>query len=116
LARSARRARPVILPFFVRLALNPGRPATTIRAVPSLVGTTVSHYKLLDEISRGGMGVVYRAVDLGLNREVALKVLPPDLVADADRRQRFIQAGGHGVAQLAFDGDMERAGVLAYIG
>ena len=57
----------------------------------SLIGRTLSRYQILDEISRGGMGVVYRALDVRLNREVALKVLPPDLVADPDRRQRFVQ-------------------------
>ena len=57
----------------------------------SLVGRIIPRYQIIDEISRGGMGVVYRAVDVRLNREVALKVLPPDLVADADRRQRFVQ-------------------------
>src|SRR5712691_1923349 len=57
----------------------------------SLIGRTLSHYQIVEEISRGGMGVVYRALDLRLNREVALKVLPPELMADADRRQRFVQ-------------------------
>jgi serine/threonine protein kinase len=56
-----------------------------------MVGRTLSHYSVLEEISRGGMGVVYRAVDLKLNREVALKVLPPELVADETRKARFIQ-------------------------
>jgi serine/threonine protein kinase/Tfp pilus assembly protein PilF len=57
----------------------------------SLTGRTVSHYKIVEEISRGGMGVVYRATDTRLNRDVALKVLPPELVADADRRERFVR-------------------------
>jgi serine/threonine protein kinase/tetratricopeptide (TPR) repeat protein len=56
----------------------------------SLIGRTISRYQILDEISRGGMGVVYRALDVRLNREVALKVLPPELVADPDRRSRFV--------------------------
>ena len=56
-----------------------------------LPGQTISHYKVIDEISRGGMGIVYRALDVKLGREVALKVLPADLVADADRRRRFVQ-------------------------
>ena len=57
----------------------------------SLIGRTLSHYQIVEEISRGGMGVVDRALDLRLNREVALKVLPPELMADADRHQRFVQ-------------------------
>ena len=57
----------------------------------SLAGRTLGRYQILDEISRGGMGIVYRALDLRLNREVALKVLPPDLVADPARRARFVQ-------------------------
>jgi serine/threonine protein kinase/tetratricopeptide (TPR) repeat protein len=57
----------------------------------SLTGRTLAHYQILDEISRGGMGVVYRAIDVRLNRDVALKVLPPELLANTDRRQRFVQ-------------------------
>ncbi len=57
----------------------------------SLSGRTLSHYLVGEEISRGGMGVVYRATDTRLGRDVALKVLPPDLMADVNRRQRFTQ-------------------------
>jgi tetratricopeptide (TPR) repeat protein/predicted Ser/Thr protein kinase len=56
-----------------------------------VIGRTLSHYKILDEINRGGMGIVYRAVDLKLNREVALKILPPELVSDPVRKRRFVQ-------------------------
>src|SRR5262249_1085105 len=59
--------------------------------ISSVIGRTLGHYQILDEISRGGMGVVYRALDVRLHREVALKLLPPELVANAERRQRFIQ-------------------------
>ncbi len=56
-----------------------------------MIGRTLSHYKVLEELSRGGMGIVYRALDVKLDREVALKVLPPELVADPERKRRFIQ-------------------------
>ena len=46
-----------------------------------MIGRSLSHYKIIAEISRGGMGIVYRALDVKLNREVALKVLPPDLLS-----------------------------------
>lgn len=57
----------------------------------SLAGRSLSHYKIVEEISCGGMGIVYRATDTRLNRDVAVKVLPGDLTADRDRRDRFIR-------------------------
>jgi len=54
------------------------------------IGRKLSHYTLLEELHRGEVQIVYRARDEKLNREVALKVLPPELVQEPDRRQRFV--------------------------
>ncbi len=55
----------------------------------SLVGQTLGHYKILDQIGAGGMGVVYRAQDVKLGRQVALKVLPTGNTASEEAVERF---------------------------
>src|SRR2546422_8335180 len=55
------------------------------------VGDKLGPYEILGPIGAGGMGEVYRALDTRLHRTVAIKILPHDKLADADRKRRFLQ-------------------------
>src|SRR5215208_4926963 len=62
---------------------TPGEQKTEI------LGQLIAHYKILRKIASGGMGDVYLAHDITLDRHVAFKVLPPELADNAERRSRF---------------------------
>ena len=56
-----------------------------------MIGQQLLHYQIVEKLGEGGMGVVYRARDTHLDRFVAIKVLPPEKVADPRRKSRFVQ-------------------------
>ena len=70
---------------------RPGEPRYNHRGYPRLIGRTISHYEVIEKVGEGGMGVVYKARDIHLDRTVALKFLSPHLTANADARRRFLR-------------------------
>ena len=52
-------------------------------------GQAISHYEIRERLGQGGMGEIYRAKDLTLGRDIAIKVLPEEFAKDADRTSRF---------------------------
>src|SRR2546428_73918 len=65
--------------------------APSWRYHPTVVGTTIAHYRVIERLGEGGMGQVFLVEDLKLQRRAALKLISPTLTRDETRRQRFLQ-------------------------
>src|SRR5262245_28856643 len=83
-------------------------------SVDALVGRTLSRYRLVERVGAGAMGVVYRAHDERLGRDVAIKILPESALPDEGARKRFHQEAlalsrlNHANIETALDFDNDR--------
>jgi tetratricopeptide (TPR) repeat protein len=66
-------------------------PAAAVPDPPSLAGQSIAHFRVIERLGAGGMGVVYRAADTRLPRTVALKLLQPELIPSAAARERLLR-------------------------
>src|SRR5207244_6920017 len=73
----------------VGLPIGRGQHKMDVQTQARMIGRTLDHYKIESQLGEGGMGVVYKARDIRLDRPAAIKVLPPDRVTDPSRKQRF---------------------------
>ena len=76
---------------------------------------TISHYRIIEKVAEGGMGIVYKAEDVKLKRTVALKVLPPSYAQEEESKRRFI-AEAQNASSLQHINICRRIGLIAMSG